>query len=314
MPPTYPPPFERIWLSPRFWPLWLGFGLLRLVTALPGAWRRALGTLAGYLAWFYNRKRRRFVDLNLAWCFPELDAAAQQALARRFFHVFARTALDYALLWWGGAERLRALVAVEGEDEVARRLAAGRRVILFTGHSVALDFGATAASLRWPIVGPMKQARNPLVNWVIARGRTRFDCHTYPREMGIRPVVRDVRAGRVMYYLPDEDLGQTQKCVFAPFFGVPTATLTALARLARACDADVLPCMTYYDLATGRYRLRISPALEGFPTFDEERDAAIMNAQLERLIRFAPEQYLWSMRLFQTRPAGAANPYREPPP
>jgi len=306
----YPPPFSLSWLGPRYWPTWIGLGLFRLLALTPGGLRRSLGALLGALVYRYNRKRRRFVEINLAWCFPALEASERARLARRYFRVFAQTGLDYALLWWAGRRRLEQLIAVEGEEEIRARLAEGRRVILFTGHSVALDFGALAASLRFPIVGPMKEARNPLINWFIARGRTRFDCRTYPREDGIRPVVRDVRAGRVMYYLPDEDLGKTQKCVFAPFFGVPTATLTTLARLARTCEADVLPCMTYYDPDSGRYTLRVFPPMPDFPAFDQQHDASLMNAELERMIRLAPEQYMWSMRLFQTRPAGERNPYR----
>jgi len=34
-----------------------------------------------------------------------------------------------------------------------------------------------------------------------------------------------------------------------------------------------------------------------------------MNLELEKLIRLAPDQYMWSLRLFQTRPDGSPPPY-----
>ena len=43
--------------------------------------------------------------------------------------------------------------------------------------------------------------------------------------------VSAVRSGRPLYYLPDQDAGRRHS-VFAPFFGIPAATFTALARLA----------------------------------------------------------------------------------
>ena len=49
--------------------------------------------------------------------------------------------------------------------------------------------------------------------------------------------------------------------------------------------------------------------MESFPGDDEQLDAARMNEELEKLIMQAPEQYMWSLRLFQTRPNGEPNPY-----
>jgi lauroyl/myristoyl acyltransferase len=91
---------------------------------------------------------------------------------------------------------------------------------------------------------------------------------------------------------------------------VKTATITALPRLCRMSGARVLPFTTIYDPESGCYTARIFPPLEAFPGEDEVEDAARMNRELEKLIRLAPSQYMWSMRIFQTRPGGALPPYR----
>jgi lauroyl/myristoyl acyltransferase len=147
-----------------------------------------------------------------------------------------------------------------------------------------------------------------MFDWFMAKGRTRFQGILFRREEGMRPVIRAIRKGHAFYYLPDEDLGP-ENSIFVPFFGVQTATIDALSRLAKVSGAAVLPFVTVYNPETGNYVARISPPLENFPSGDTVADTARMNGELEKVIRISPEQYMWSMRIFQTRPDGASPPY-----
>lgn len=307
-PSDYPSPLPRALLAPRHWGTWLGLGLARLLAWAPWPLRRRLGAAVGNLAYRRRAKRRRIVQTNLAWCFPGLSAAERDAMARRYFQRLFQTLFDYGLLWWGGERRLGRLLELEGEAHLTAQQAAGRPVILLTCHNVALDFGAAALTRRHRAVGLIKPARNPLVDWWMARGRTRFHGILYRREQGLRPVIGALRAGYAFYYLPDEDLGP-ERSVFVPFFGVPAATIDALPRLARVSGAAVLPFATRYLPEEGRYVATISPPLEGFPSGDDTADAARMNAELERMVRQAPDQYMWSFKIFRTRPGGEKGPY-----
>ena len=49
--------------------------------------------------------------------------------------------------------------------------------------------------------------------------------------------------------------------------------------------------------------------LKSFPTSDPINDAAMINKTLEKLISRDISQYMWSLRLFQTRPKGQDYPY-----
>ena len=52
------------------------------------------------------------------------------------------------------------------------------------------------------------------------------------------------------------------EAVFADFFGIPAATSSGIARLARRTAAMVVPAYTYWDPQIGKYRLSYEPALE----------------------------------------------------
>jgi len=309
---SYHPGFSSALLMPRYWPTWLALGLYGLLSGLPWRMRAGLGRRIGDLVYRTNARRRHIVRVNLELCFPELDAAQREQMARDYFHRLIQSSLDYGVLWWGSAARLDRMVSVDGAEHLQRCQTEGRPVILLTGHSVALDFGATAITRRFATVGLIKPVRNPVIEWLMSRGRTRYQGSLYLRKEGLRPVVRALRQGQAFYYLPDEDLTHVKGSdwIFAPFFGVPTATITALGKLARLSGAAVVPCMTRYLPEQGRYQVSLSAPLKDFPSGDAVADTVRMNAELERMIRRQPEQYMWSLRLFKTRPDGAPSPYR----
>ncbi len=303
--------FSLRWLLPRFWSAWLGAFCLAALMFLPWRLREWLAQQLGRRLLSRHKKRRRIVDINLAWCFPERSAVEREAMAVNYFIHAARSLLDFGLLTFAGSRHLRRRIVLRDAQHYFSETEQGRRVILLTCHTLALEFGALALTQRHKMVGLIKSAENPVFNYLLTRARTRFMGRLFKRDAGIRNIVRAIRADYAFYYLPDEDLGDSKQTTFLPFFGIPTATLTALGRLARACEAVVVPCYSYFDTVTGRYITQFFPALNDFPVGDEVRDALRMNQELERMIRVSPEQYMWSFSIFKTRPGGGANPYKE---
>jgi len=291
--------------APRWWPSWGWLCLMRLTVFLPLAWSRALGAGLGLLMMAANAKRRRIARVNLALCFPGLDPSARARLLRRHFIVSGQSYFDLAYLAWASARRILRKTRIRGAEHY-RRL--GGNVILLAPHCVGMNFGGAVLARSRAQFSMVKPQRNPVVNWLLQRGRTRFGCLLLARQQGLRPVVRILQEGLAFYYLPDEDFG-ARRSVFAPFFGVPTATLPTLGRLAELTDAAVVPCFTRL-LPGGRgYEVILKPPLEDFPSGDRVRDAARMNAAIEDGLRAMPEQYLWTFKLFKTRPHGAPSPY-----
>ena len=96
--------------------------------------------------------------------------------------------------------------------------------------------------------------------------------------------------------------------VFAPFFGVPAATITATHHLARLSGAKVI-AFFHRRLDDGGYAIRLEAPLDNFPSADAVADTARVNAFIERMVREAPSQYLWMHKRFKTRPPGAAPVY-----
>lgn len=295
-------------LAPEWWPSWLLLGLLRLIALLPLRVSRVLGAMLGLLIYALNAKRRHIARVNLRLCFPEKSARVRARLLRRHFMVKGQSYVDLGFLAWASERRIRHHTHFHGLEELRVAQERGKNVILLASHCLGMNFAASALARRHAEFSMMKIQRNPVVNWLLNKSRMRFGLKLVTRSQGLRPVMRALKDGQAFYYLPDEDFGPRHS-VFVPFFGVPTATLTTLGRLADLTDAVVIPCFVRL-LPRGRgYEVTLKPVLADFPKGETQADAARMNRVLEDGIRASPEQYMWTFKLFKTRPDGAPSPY-----
>ena len=295
------------YLAPGFWPTWIGLGLLRFVSILPDGVRQLIGRGLGRVLLKNNRKRSEIVKLNLEWAFPELNQQQRETLEQDYYGYSGQMLVDYGFCWWSSPARFERHVEIEGLERVKQLLEQGERVILATGHPLALDIGGVGISQQLPLVTYANRMRNPLIQWMMEHGRRRFGMELLQRESGMRPLIKSIKSGRLLYYVIDEDM--EEHSVFAPYFGVAKATLTVPARVAKMTGARVAPCYTFFDNKRGKYVVRIGEVLDGFPGGDDVVDATTVNAALERDIRDNPSQYMWSQRLFKTRPNGVPPPY-----
>ncbi len=301
------PAFSFSLLNPRYWLTWLGLGLGFLASLTPARMRHASGSVIGNLIYKNNRKRRHIVKTNLKICFPELDDDKLEKLTRDHLQWYARALLDYSLFFFAGKKRLAGMLEIKGKEHLDRALDKNQNIIIFLAHSVMLEFAPAALGLHYDCYGSYKSSKNPVLDWIIARSRCHHVKFAVSRQQGMRRLIKSLHPGQLLIFLPDEDLGE-KNAVFAPFFGVPKATLTTPARLAKLGKASCHAAFAWYDSNTNKYTLQIAPTMKindhAYPVEDTLIDATTLNTELEKLIRQHPEQYMWLLRIFRTRPEG----------
>jgi len=284
----------------------VGLALLWCLHLLPARLLAIVGEAVGRVAWRLPTERREVVRTNLRLCFPGLDAVERERLGRAHFAAFARSALALGYAWWSTPRRLERLVRIEGESRLDAL--AGRPLILLAPHFVGLEIAAQRMASRRRGAAYFSHQKDPVFDAFLQGRRNRFGTvRMVSRQQGIRQVVRAVREGLPLYYLPDMDLG-ARDSIFVPFFGQPAATVPALGRLVRLTGAAVLPCVTE-QVEGGGYAIRLLPPIEGLGSGDDVADTQRMNAFIEEQVRARPAQYLWLHKRFKTRPPGAAPVY-----
>ena len=294
-------------LHPRYWLSWLAILLLRIVAILPFRAKLIAGQGLGWLAFHLVKKRRNTVQTNVRLCFPELSATQQKKMVRDIFAANGIGFFEIAWAWWANIKDIEQRYDIEGLEHIEAAKADGSGVLLVGAHFVHLDLCGLMANHSSPMGVIYRKNNNPVFEYIITKGRNRFFENVIERS-DMRNIVRQLRDGKSIWYSPDQDFGRDQ-AVFAPFFGIQAATLVATSRLAKMGRAKPVGIAHYRDPVTHRYRIVLTPVNEAFPTGDDQKDATLINAMLEKAIRVQPEQYMWVHRRFKTRPEGEPSLY-----
>ena len=292
------------YLSPRFWPTWIVLGLIRLACLLPFRTLLRVGSVLGRLIMMLSGKRTIIVDINLARCFPEKSAAERERIKRACYQNLGISIMEMGMCWWWSDEKLKPLVEIKGQEHVDAALAAGRGVILLAGHFACLEISGRLISYYMPLQVMYRTQRNALFDSYLYTQRSKLYVNTISRK-NTRQMIKGLRSGIPTWYAPDQDF-RRERNVFAPFMGIPAATITASSRLAESAGAAMLPHYPERKADGSGYIIHIDPPLENFPSDDELQDASAVNAAIEKYVRLFPETYMWIHQRFKTRPPGEA--------
>ena len=293
--------------SPRVWDTWLVVASGWLLARLPLRTISRVGILMGNLVYRLARRRRHITEVNLEICFPELTSDERGSLVKQTMVHTSIGALEVVLPWLNPKRDLRERMTVTGVPPLEAAIAKGRGVVLIGGHFSAMDIVSQGLASAVDIDVMYRENKNPVWEWLQVSGRRRYFDGVIERE-DTRQTLRRLKAGRAIWYAADQDYGRKHS-VFAPFFGVSTATIAATARLARFNNSPVIFMKNFRDLDTLTWSVDFSPEVEGFPTGDDIADATRINQIIEAAIREHPEQYLWMHRRFKTRPPGEPGVY-----
>jgi len=283
--------------APRYWPTWLGLGLLRTFATLPFAWLIRMGTGLGALMLRLQLPFTRTARRNIELCLPQLSVAEREALLARHFASLGIGLFETAFTWWASPERFKRIVRIEGREHLQAALARGQGVILLTAHFTTLEIGARILASVEPTSFLYRPTRNEVLAWSLARCRCRFGGHPIPRD-DIRGLIKALKHNECVWYAPDQSY-RKKGAQMVELFGIPAATNTFTSRLARMTGAAVLPY--FFERLPGAqgYRAVIHPPFDNFPSECPVADTERYNHLIEAQVHKVPEQYLWIHRRFK---------------
>lgn len=243
----------------------------------------AVGAALGWIAFLFSPTYRARFLANAA------QAGYRFRAVRRAVAEAGKLIAETPRLWFGAMPPVR----WEGEELVRAAREAGRGVLFLTPHLGCFEITAQAFAQRFGQVTVLyRPARKPWLRELVGTARDRPNLSAAPTTLaGVRQMLRALRAGEAVGLLPDQVPPQGLG-VWAPFFGREAYTMTLPARLLQQTGAA--PLLIWGErLGGGRgYLVRVLPwegALEAAPA----DAAAQVNAQMERLVRACPQQYLW---------------------
>lgn len=272
--------------------------VIQAVRLLPMGAVLGAGTVLGLAFYAFDRSHRRLAIRNLEAAFPLRSHDECRDIARGMFAHFGRLLTVLLKFTTLRPEEMLARVEFEGQERVVAAHAAGRGVLLFTGHFGFWEINALVHALEIkPMAVLARPLDNPLLHDLLESARRRTGNSVIYRRGAIRRVLRALADNQAVAILIDQHI-QSADAVYVDFFNRPAATTSALAALALRTGAPVVPVFALPQPG-GRFRMVYEHAVE--PPQADDADAIRAFTQrctdvLEMYVRHYPELWLWMHR------------------
>jgi Kdo2-lipid IVA lauroyltransferase/acyltransferase len=244
---------------------------------------------------------------HLARAYPDRDRRWIARTARATFRHAGRMALWTLCTQHLPPRRLCRGMVVEGGDNLratARACRRGEGTVGFSGHFGNWELLARVGGAVVPLTLIGRRLRDPALDAIVAGMRSAAGgTRVVYQDEGALPCLRQLREGRLLATLPDQDVPRLAG-VFVPWFGIPAYTPSGPAALAAKTGSPVQP--TYLYRHGGRWVIhwgpRWTPPRGVDPRIAAEQLTARVMAYEEALVRRHPEQWVWWHKRWRTRP------------
>jgi len=295
------PNFKFSFLLPKYWLTWLGVIILYSISWLPYKLQLAMGRALGRLLLKIGSSRKKVALKNLELCFPDMTAAERQRILKVNFENTGIALFETGMGWWWPDWRIKRKFTVTGIEHFEKAKQEGKGVLLLTVHYLSAEIIGRGIGHAHPLVIFYRPHNNPLMEFFQFRGRGRSNKYMLGKR-DVKGLIKALRDKESCLYLPDQDYGRNRS-LFVPLFAVKdAATTTGTLIFARQKETVTMMMLPKRNDDGSGYTLEMTPALEGFPTENDENDVIRVNQEVEKAILRKPEQYMWLHRRFKTRP------------
>lgn len=295
------PQFKKAFLHPKYWAIWAGLGLLRLLAFTPYSWKQPVGKALGNLMYWLAPKRRRLAKANIALCFGDKTETERQTLLTQHFESLGIGLMEMGMVWWGQHKRdhdhafERSLVRFIGKEHLLNAQAQNKGVLILAPHFTTLEVTGLFISFLTHYHAVYRPHDNELMDYLIAKGRSiqfsNGDQVEPVSNANTRQMLKVLKAGQSLTILPDQRY-RAKGHVEVPFFGHNAKSNPATSKIAKLTGCLVVPTFTR-RLDDGHYEVEFLPALDNFPSGDDYADTLRLHQLYETEIRRNPAQYLW---------------------
>jgi len=294
-------------IHPKYFLTWILILLMRVGVFVPFRLQVFFGKIIGKLIYPVMTELRKTAYSNISNCFPDKKQPQVTLLVKQHFEAIGISLFETANAYFASDKKIKKMLIISNEQHFTEALKKEGGIILLCSHFMPLMLGSRALLIKHTIANIYRPQNNKLFDKVMVKAYLKNGA-VMIKSTDTRSTVKAINNSLPIWYAPDQDLGRN-KSIFAPLFGIQTATASATSRLAKNNNTRVIP---YSFIRTKHgYEMSFDKPLKNYPSGDAIKDASKTNQILEKQILKNPEQYLWIHRRFKTRPEGEENFYSD---
>jgi len=294
-------------IHPKYFPTWILVLLMRVGVFIPFRLQVLFGKIIGKLIYPVMTELRKTAYSNISNCFPDKKHPQVTLLVKQHFEAIGISLFETANAYYASDKKIKKMLIINNEQHFTEALKKEGGIILLGSHFMPLMLGGRALLIKHTIANIYRPQNNKLFDQVMVKSYVKNGALMI-KNTDTKSIIKAINNSLPIWYAPDQDLGKNNS-IFAPLFGIQTATASATARLAKNKNTRVIP-YSFFRTKHG-YEMSFDKPLKNYPSGDAIKDASKTNQILEKQILKNPEQYLWIHRRFKTRPEGEESFYSE---
>lgn len=268
---------------------------LYLVALLPFPVLYLLADLLYVLLFYVAGYRRRVVQQNLASSFPEKTGAELKKIEKEYYHFLADLILESLKMRAISAGEMKKRFVFTNPGEIQEHLAAGRSVLIATGHYGNWEWGTHALALNFAekVLIIYKPLSSPDFGRWLNDVRARFGAILVAMKLTLRKIIEYKNDRFMAVFVSDQTPAQSDAQHFLTFLNQPTAVFLGIEKIAKMTNNPVVYC-NIHRYKRGYYKATFK-TLSNDPAAEEEFGITRKHTEeLERVIRQEPGTWLWS--------------------
>jgi len=254
------------------------------------------GYLIGLVSFISKSKTSKVIKKNIEICFPDLGLIERKALELKSNTENAKALCETGNIWLNDLTSNHKMVkSITGLEFLDNE----KHTVLFIPH-----FGC------WEIIGRAliieigrkitfmykKQKSEDLDSFILSKRVTDKLSMASSNNSGIKKIYKALLNNELVGILPDQvpNIGGSK----VEFFGHKALTMNLLIKISKKFDANVLTVWAE-RLSFGRgYKIYLKP-VDITSSNNEKENLLKMNQEIEKIVKTAPSQYLWSYKRFK---------------
>ena len=272
-----------------------------MIALLPLSFLQLIASFVSLILSSFNSSMKRVTSINLKIAYPELSAEDHADLVKKSIRSQCLTYVEFIKCWGMSPEySLSLLKDVQGEHFFTDVLANQKGVIVVVPHLGSWELLNAWLNVYAAPVIMYKPNKVKGANRYVLEAREKFNATLVPTdETGIRAIFKHLKQGGLTVILPDH-VPKPSGGIFSNFYGQHALSSTLVSKLASKTQCNVIGLSCIRDTHNSQhFSVICHPLSEDILSKDLQLSVDTLNAEIQKMIDIAPEQYIWSYKRFR---------------
>jgi KDO2-lipid IV(A) lauroyltransferase len=277
--------------------------LFRLLSYLPLSILYVISDILYLVARYGIGYRRKVIEENLKFAFPQKSEAELQKIKNKFYRNFTDTFAETIKLLSMSEKELLRRFDVVNQDLPDSIVLNGTTAVMTAGHLFNWELAISAIALKSSVKTETVylKIKSPFFEKLMFKIRTRFGGAMTEKKDFRRSMISLRNSPRIIQLASDQRPASSENRYMRPFLNRKAVFFEGAEFLAKRMELPVF-FGTVTKVKRGHYRLEFSKLAE--PPYDHSMPHSITDAfcqKLEENIQIQPDLYLWSHKRWKIK-------------